>query len=396
MPEPQQIADPAVVTDGSVVEQGRWRFAVLSDVQFTSEATATQAALVAQARRTIREALAAEPQFLVINGDFVDRAFADDVTLAKRVIDEEIGDRLPWYYVPGNHEVTGPGDLSEWTKVFGAPSRTFDHQGTRFALMDSSLGSFRAGGFAQLLELRRALDGAATDPKVRSFVVLAHHPIDDPAPTKNSQLSDRKEAALVVDWLSDLRASTGKGAAYVGSHAGVFGASRQEGVLLPLIGNAGKGPSAAPGAGGFTGWALFGIDRNAPVIAPAVRHRTAPESRAGQDSWLRVELRPHVDALELQVPGVAVGETAPAGATVGQDGRRVPVSYPVSADWSGDGVHVGAPDTAPAGAVAAFEPASGVLTGLREGSGALQVTVNGVSRTAEVAVAASQVLLPAA
>lgn len=96
------------------------------------------------------------------------------------------------------------------------------------------------------------------------------------------------------------------------------------------------------------------------------------------------------------MPGVAVGETAPAGATVGQDGRRVPVSYPVSADWSGDGVHVGAPDTAPAGAVAAFEPASGVLTGLREGSGALQVTVNGVSRTAEVAVAAAQVLLPAA
>lgn len=209
LPEPQQIVDPAVVTDGTVVEQGRWRFAVLSDVQFTSEATATQAALVAQARRTIREALAAEPEFLVINGDFVDRAFADDVALAKRVIDEEIGDRLPWYYVPGNHEVTGPGDLSEWTKVFGAPSRTFDHRGTRFALMDSSLGSLRAGGFAQLLELRRALDGAATDPKVRSFVVLAHHPIDDPSPTKNSQLSDRKEAALLVDWLSDLRASTG-------------------------------------------------------------------------------------------------------------------------------------------------------------------------------------------
>lgn len=396
VPATPRVVDPLVVTDGSVVERGRWRFAVLSDVQFTSDDTATQRQLVAQGRRTIREALAADPEFLVINGDFVDRAFEDDVALARAVIDEEIGDRLPWYYVPGNHETYGPGDLSEWTKAFGTPSRSFDHNGTRFVLMDSSLGSLRAGGFAQLLELRDALDEAAADPRIGSVVVMAHHPIEDPSPTKNSQLADRKEAALVVDWLSDLRASTGKGAAYIASHAGVFAAERRDGVLLPMIGNAGKDPSAAPGMGGFTGWALFGIDPLTPLADPALRHRAAPESRVGKDSWLQVEMRPHVDDLELYTPEVTVGESVPAGATVVQDGRRVPVGYPVSAAWSGDQVHIGSPQTAPANAVAAFDPATGLLTGLREGTGALAVTVNAVTRSAEIPVAATEALDPAA
>jgi 3',5'-cyclic AMP phosphodiesterase CpdA len=310
----------------------------------------------------------------VINGDFVDRAFGPDIALAKQIIDEEVAGRVPVHYVPGNHETYGPGDLSEWTKVFGAATGSFDHKGTRFILRDSSLGSLRAGGFGQILDLKHQLDTAAQDRTITNVVVLAHHPIDDPSPTQNSQLGDRKEAAMVVQWLSAFRTSTGKGAAYLAGHAGTFAATRTDGVLLPLTGNSGKSPAAAPDAGGFTGWALVGID---PTTAAAARQ-----------SWFRVELRPHVDSLALTAPtSLRRGATATASATVTQEGRQVPVAFPVSSDWWGSTtLHIGTAKTAPFWAVASYDPATGQLTGLRPGTAQLGVTVNGVSQSVTVRV----------
>jgi hypothetical protein len=380
MAPPAKVVDPMVLTDGTL-STGRWKFAVLSDAQFTSDDPESD--LVKQARRTIREAVAQRPEFLVINGDFVDRAFPDDIALAKRIIDEEVAGQVPVHYVPGNHESYGPGDLSEWSKVFGAPTSTFDHLGTRFVLRDSSLGSLRAGGFEQILDLRRQLDDAARNPGIRNVVVMAHHPINDPSPTANSQLADRKEAELLVRWLADFRASTGKGSAYMAAHAGTFAATRTDGVLMPLTGNSGKGPAGAPDAGGFTGWALVGIDGDARPADAAYRRWSAPER-----SWFQVELRPHVDELELAVPAsVRVDTSTPAGATVVQESRRVPVAFPVSADWWGSSqLHVGPAEEAPLWSVAAFDPATGQLTGLRPGTVRLGVTVNGVSRSTEVTV----------
>lgn len=378
---PAKVIDPMVVTDGSATGGGRWKFAVMSDAQFTADDPNSD--FVKQARRTIREALAQNPDFLVINGDFVDRGFAQDIALAKKIIDEEVAGRVPVHYVPGNHESYGPGDLSEWTKVFGAPTSTFDHKGTRFILRDSSLGSLRAGGFAQIVDLRQQLDDASRNKAIKNVVVMAHHPIDDPSPTQNSQLGDRKEAELLVRWLADFRASTGKGAAYMAAHAGTFAATRTDGVLLPLTGNSGKGPAAAPDAGGFTGWALVGIDPSAKEAAAGERHWSAPER-----DWFQVELRAHVDSLELAAPtSLTMGNTAPVAATVVQENRRVPVSFPVSADWFGSSLlHIGSIRTAPFWAVASYDPATGTLTGLRPGTVQLGVTVNGTSKSATVQV----------
>ncbi|MEI8412198.1 MULTISPECIES: phosphodiester glycosidase family protein [unclassified Kribbella] len=376
-----KVVDPLVVTDGTVATGGRWRFAVMSDAQFTADDPNSD--FVKQARRTIREALAQNPDFLVINGDFVDRGFANDIALAKQIIDEEVAGKVPVHYVPGNHESYGPGDLSEWSKVFGPPTSTFDHKGTRFILRDSSLGSLRAGGFAQILDLRAQLDDAAANKAIRNVVVMAHHPIDDPSPTANSQLGDRKEARTVVDWLADFRASTGKGAAYMAAHAGTFAASRADGVLLPLTGNSGKGPSSAPDDGGFTGWALVGVDPDVREAAAAERTWSAPER-----SWLKVEFRPHVDSLELTAPAALhPGQTGTAGATVVQQSRRVPVAFPVSADWWGSRLlHIGPARTAPFWAVASYDPSTGQMTGLRSGTAQLGVTVNGISKSSTITV----------
>ena len=130
------------------------------------------------------------------------------------------------------------------------------------------------------------------------------------------------------------------------AHAGTFAATRTDGVLLPLTGNSGKSPAAAPDAGGFTGWALVGIDPNARAADAGVRHWSAPER-----SWFQVELRPHVDALELAAPAtLRRGETTTAAATVVQDTRRVPVTFPVSADWTGSTfLHLGPAAQHPSG-----------------------------------------------
>jgi len=354
--------DPALVTDGTLT--GGLRVAVVSDAQFTADDPAGP--LVAQARRALREAVAAKPDLVLINGDFVDRGTPSDFTLARQVISEELDGKAPWYYVPGNHEAEGGNGLANFQAVFGDTHRVVDLRGIRLVLLDSSRGSLRAGGFDQVRLLRSALDSAATDRSVRGVVVAMHHPVKDPSPTGNSQLADPKEAALLTSWLTGFEQASGKPAAAVASHAGVFSLSRVDGVPYLVNGNSGKAPAAAPGDGGFVGWTLLRVD---------------PADRAQP---VRFETRPNVDALTLTGPAeLSRGARADVRATLRQGTRDVPVSYPVSADWTGGwGTHIASGGWPPAPwDVVSFDPSTGVLTALRPGVARLSVTVNGVTKT---------------
>jgi hypothetical protein len=65
----------------------------------------------------------------------------------------------------------------------------------------------------------------------------------------------------------------------------------------------------------------------------------------------------------------------------------VPVSFPVSADWFGSSLlHIGPARTAPFWAVAAFDPATGLITALRPGTVQLGVTVNSTTKTTPVQI----------
>jgi hypothetical protein len=358
--------DPALVTDGTLA--GGLRVAVVSDAQFTADDPAGP--LVAQARRALREAVAAKPDLVLLNGDFVDRGTAPDFALAKQVITDELDGKVPWYYVPGNHEAEAGNGLANFQAVFGDTHRVVDVHGIRLVLLDSSRGSLRAGGFDQVRMLRSALDSAARDRSVRGVVVAMHHPVRDPSPTGNSQLGDRKEAALLTQWLTGFEQASGKPAAAIASHAGVFSLSRVDGVPYLVNGNSGKAPAAAPGDGGFVGWTLVRVD---------------PGDRAQP---VRFETRPNVDSLTVSGPAsLARGSKADVRATVRQGTRDVPVSYPVSADWTGSwGTHIASAGPPGPWDVVSFDPASGVLTALRPGVARLSVTVNGVTRTLVVTV----------
>jgi hypothetical protein len=357
---PERVVVPSVAGEP-------WRFAVMSDAQFTADNPESD--LVAQARRTLREIKAQHPDFVVINGDLVDRALPADLALAKRILDEELAGELPYHYVPGNHEIMG-APIENFKAVFGDTYRSFDHKGTRFVTLDSGPGTLRGGGFAQIAMVRARLDAAAADPSVRSVVVLQHIPPRDPTPAKASQLGDRKEAALLEQWLAEFQRRTGKGAAFIGAHAGTFHAERVDGVPFFVNGNSGKGPSTPADRGGFTGWSLWGVAPDGP-------------------QWIGAEVRPHVDSLTVGAPAaVTIGTPATVTATVRQETRQVPVAFPVSARWSGSpNVHIGSIWGLRPWHIAWFDPETGRLTALRRGTVTLAVTVNGVTGQAQVALA---------
>ncbi|SMC88258.1 Calcineurin-like phosphoesterase [Lentzea albidocapillata] len=328
-----------------------WKFAVMSDAQFVARAPDSD--LVRSARRTLREIRASGAEFVVVNGDLVDEAAPEDLKLARRVLTEELGD-FPWYYVPGNHEIMGPGTIDNFRREFGVTNRTFDHRGTRFVLLDSSTGTIRGGGFEQMEMLRNALRTAEGQA-----VVLMHHPPRDPTPARTSQLDDRLEASYLERLLSERDRPT----AFIGGHVGGFFASTVDGVPYVINGNSGKAP-AEPG--GFTGWTLVGV---------------------GEDG-LKAEIRPHVDALQVRVPAtLRPGATETVAATVKQGARSVPVRYPMSAVWEGSrGLHVGTGSGVRPWHVAWLEPDTGVLTGIRPGQAKITVTVNGATSSADVHV----------
>lgn len=370
VPPPPEVRDDVIAQD-EPLDGHEWRFAVLNDAQFV--ARNPDSPLVQAARRTLREVKAANPDFFLIAGDFVDEASEADFALAKRILDEEIGDSVPYYYVPGNHEVMG-ADIANFTQYFGETHRTFDHKGTRFITLDTSLGSLLGGGFDQIAMLRQALDDAAEDRSVRSVVIVQHHPPRDPTPSKNSQLTSRHEAALLERWLAEFQHDTGKGAAFIGGHVGLFHASSVGGVPYAISGNSGKAPATGADDGGFTGWTLVGVD----PVTPKAQEQARQAPHNGGPAWISVEFRPHVDELVLDIPQqLPVGQSEDLTATIRQGGREVPVEYPMSSFWTPDAkVYVGTADDAGGRYSAAYDPVTRQLTALRRGQVTLGVTVN--------------------
>ncbi len=360
VPSSAKVQDPVIVQDGTV-GGASWKFAVMSDAQFVARNPDSD--LVKNARRTLRELKAANPDFLIINGDLVDEASVADFQLAKRILDEELGGTLPYYYVPGNHEVMGAA-IDNFRAAFGDTQRVFDHKGTRFITLDTSRINFRVSDWTQLPKLRAELERAAADSAVKNVVLAFHVPPDDPTLVKASELSDRKEAATIKQWLADFQKTSGKGAAFIGAHVGTFFASHTDGVPFFINGNSGKNPSTLPTDGGFTGWSMWGVSPDAG------------------SSWLRTEVRPHVDTLAVAAPStVRVHETDVVKATLTQGTRSVPVAYPVTADWSASpNVYVGSdPSEVKPYHVATFDPATGVFKARKAATITLNVNVNGVS-----------------
>jgi hypothetical protein len=216
---------------------------------------------------------------------------------------------------------------------------------------------------------------------------MQHHPPRDPTPAKGSQLGDRKEAALIEQWLAEFQRGTGKGAAFVGAHVGTFHAAQVDGVPYLINGNSGKAPSTPAAEGGFTGWTMIGVDpRRAPGSGPAWW-----DPAGARPQWFRADIRPHVDSLTLTAPAqCVVGTPVTLRATIAQGTRQMPVAYPVSYDWSASPtVHIGGWTGIRPWHVARLDPDTGELTALRPGTVTVRIAVNAAVATATVTLVAA-------
>lgn len=374
----QPLTPDPIVVQGELDSQ-RWRFAQFSDLHVAAANGENWA--VQNTRASLRQALAAGVDFIVISGDFVDTAYPADFALAKQILEEEVGDKVPVYYVPGNHEIMGTGNLNNFLAAGNRNRYTFDHKGTRFVLLDSSTGSYRTADFDQLVELQASLADAARDPQIKNVVVIGHHPTRDPMPTKASQLSDEREARLIEQWLTEFRESSGgKGAVYAAGHAHTVSLQRVEGVPYMVLGSVGKTPYGPADNGGFNAWTLFGVDPTAVPDRAAGPEQAGESSRVAGTEWLRAEVRPVLESITLNAPaGLKAGETVTITATGNQiAGRSFPLRYPATVVWSGsENLLVG--DGHAGKFIAQFDPATGALKALAAGEVTLRVESGGVS-----------------
>lgn len=389
--------DPALLSTGSVADRPQ-KIAVMSDAQFV--ATDPDSAAVEGARRTLSEIRAAKPDLLVINGDFVDEASTADFELAKTILDEEWDESIPYVYVPGNHEIMG-GEIDNFESAFGASTGERTVGRTKMVTLNSSDGTLNGGDDEQLNMLEDALDEVADSAHLTGITVFFHHPPQDPLPSKTSQLGDRREAEELEKKLGEFRKDSGKSAAVINGHVGAFNGSAVEGVTYLINGNSGKDPAGTPATGGFTGWTMLGVDPGLGKIGdnPTTSDRV---------SWLAAETKPRVDSISLEAPdSLAPGQSADVSAEFTQGDRTVPVGWPATAQWGGEGVVIdsgaevdmqkamgaklsaqalasGAPEAA--SDVVRVNPSTGEITAENPGTATLEVTVNGKTAKATVEV----------
>ncbi|GAA2338089.1 phosphodiester glycosidase family protein [Dactylosporangium salmoneum] len=372
--------DPYVVEQGGVPGD-RWTFAVLSDLH-VSAAAGPDSFSARQAAIALDQAVASRPDFILINGDFVDDNQPADFALANALLHDHVPAGLPVYWTPGNHEagLSATGGLDAFTAATGRPNRqVFDHKGTRFILLDSHTGDMRTSDWDQVPLLQATLAAAAGDRSVTGVVVSFHHPLHDPSGADASQLSDRLAAGLFKRWLADFREQSGKPVALFTGHAHTAAVSRADGVLEVTTPAVGKTPYSSPDQGGFFGWMSVGVDPRPARVQPG---RPSPQTR----DWLLAESRPLIDGIELAAPSsLAAGASAPVGATgiTSEFGLRFPLRYPASVTWSGGpGLVLAGADTRKA--LAVLDIGAGTLTALRPGRVTLTVAAGG--RTASAVV----------
>lgn len=395
VPDVPDQPDPAVIESADGVPVGgphAWRFAILSDTHVNADGGTTSYAY----RRTARaldEIAAARPDFVLLSGDGVDNDRPADFALYQQLLAEHLPSDIPFYWAVGNHEsgAVANGTLDQFTASTGRPTRqAFDHDGTRFILLNSTLASLRTSDWSQIPWLRQELDQAATDPGVNSVVVALHHPVLDPTGTGASQLSDPNEGAMLEQWLTGFRQRTGKQVALVTGHAHTAHIRRVDGLLefnAPVVG---KIPYGDAGHGGFSAWSLVTVD---PADARVTPDRPDPRGMG----WFRADVKLLLDTAGVAAPAaVPVGASAVVTATAvdeGMGGRVVPLRYPATVYWSGGpGVVVVGDEGAlraalrRPGVVAVFDRRDGRLYGVRAGVVDLAVRAGTLAADAVVRV----------
>ncbi|HOB42596.1 MAG TPA: metallophosphoesterase [Bacillota bacterium] len=183
------------------------------------------------------------PDFVLHCGDMVasgTRAQYDDFLLGAEKL------RMPFYVVPGNHDVRGEGRECFAQLVNDPPYYSFEHEGYRFIGLDASEGSIDT---EQTEWLRNELS------KDGHKFVFMHVPLYDPRPGGDHCFLDSEQAFE----LEKLFRESGVLAVFSG-HVHMFSHEERDGVEYVTTGGAGALLYAPEEEGGFYHYVLVKVD----------------------------------------------------------------------------------------------------------------------------------------
>ena len=199
-----------------------------------------------RARQVLKNLNKETIDFAILNGGIVTKDSLEIYSYAKDFITNILG--FPYYAVSGRQEVSGSNNLQNFANTFGNDFQQFDHKGTRFILLNSSLGNLRVSNPTQWQSLMKWMESSKSDETIKNIVLINQAPLNMSS-TLSTAGSDSYESRLLEDMLTEIVEDTGKGVSYISSGTSEMNVKRYNGV--PYIDT---GSSADPN------YSVFGIN----------------------------------------------------------------------------------------------------------------------------------------
>lgn len=120
-----------------------------------------------------------QPEFVMSVGDMI-QGYTDDLDVLNREWDEFSGFigklEVPFFYLPGNHDMTNPTMAALWEERFGAAFYSFIYKDVLFLCLNSNDGAMHQIGSAQIEWVKQVLEKQVD---ARWTMVFVHRPFWD-------------------------------------------------------------------------------------------------------------------------------------------------------------------------------------------------------------------------
>ena len=212
----------------------KYTFAVLGDSRYRTRVH----------RKILKEISKSNALFAINLGDIVNHGTEKEY----RNYMKEVSDfPLPYYVVPGNHEIYAPGGFQRFLDYISPVDYSFDVGKFHFIMLDTSKGRIRDTQFKWLKK----------EMKDRKNIFIFHHvPPFSPHPKKqNHILASKKEAKRFMSLLEKYKVK-----AMFGGHIHAFLRKKLRGVDYIIAGCAGAYPVVPPSQGGYPHYVLVDVD----------------------------------------------------------------------------------------------------------------------------------------
>ena len=142
-----------------------------------------------------------QPEFVLSVGDLISGYTTDTAQIAKQWAEVNgtiSGLKMPYFYLPGNHDITNKVMEKEWEKRYGSRYYSFNYKNTLFIILDSNDDDdFNL----TRKQTNFALQALKDNSQVRWTFILMHHPIwtyntDGRFEEIESALKDRKYTVI--------------------------------------------------------------------------------------------------------------------------------------------------------------------------------------------------------